>query len=205
MSDLTLFLKKKFFNAFRILVFLTSCSSSDLERNPYLPEFSFRFQVNLNLPEYDDLRYAGGSVLIPQLGHKGVLVFNLNGNIFFDQALFNLGKLGAADFTGNINNENKFSIFSFENNVFIDNKKKFFNKFGVYNKKKVPFNFFTSGSFDLTNLIFRINEVTTDVKIAEADVGVIQESFNTILLENGYETLFSFQSLKDFVKSISSD
>ena len=129
----------------------------------------------------------------------------LNGNIFFDQALFNLGKLGAADFTGNINNENKFSIFSFENNVFIDNKKKFFNKFGVYNKKKVPFNFFTSGSFDLTNLIFRINEVTTDEKIAEEDVGAIQETFNAILLENGYETLFSFQSLKDFVKSISSD
>jgi nitrite reductase/ring-hydroxylating ferredoxin subunit len=83
LSDLTLFLKKKFFNAFWILILLTSCSSSDLERNPYLPEFSFRFQVNLNLPEYDDLRYAGGSVLIPQLGHKGVLVFNLNGNIFF--------------------------------------------------------------------------------------------------------------------------
>ena len=83
MSDLTLFLKKKFFNAFWILILLTSCSSSDLERNPYLPEFSFRFQVNLNLPEYDDLRYAGGSVLIPQLGHKGVIVYNTNGNTFF--------------------------------------------------------------------------------------------------------------------------
>lgn len=129
----------------------------------------------------------------------------LNGNIFFDQALFNLGKLGAADFTGNINNENKFSIFNFESNIFIDNKKKFFNKFGIYNKKKVPFNFFTSGSFDLSNLIFRINEITTDEKIPEADVSSIQESFNTIFLENGYETLFSFMSLKDFVKSINSD
>ena len=129
----------------------------------------------------------------------------LNGNIFFDQALFNLGKLGAADFTGSINNENKFSIFNFESNFFIDNKKRFFSKFGVYNKKKVPFNFFTSGSFDLSNLIFRINEITVDEKIPEADVISIQEAFNTIFLENGYETLFSFMSLKDFVKSINSD
>ena len=129
----------------------------------------------------------------------------LNGNIFFDQALFNLGKLGAADFTGSINNENKFSIFNFESNFFIDNKKRFFSRFGVYNKKKVTFNFFTSGSFDLSNLIFRINEITVDEKIPEADVISIQEAFNTIFLENGYETLFSFMSLKDFVKSINSD
>jgi|TARA_Y100000389_G_scaffold148924_1_gene148111 nitrite reductase/ring-hydroxylating ferredoxin subunit len=83
LSDLSLFLKKKFFKSLLVLTFLMSCSSSDLERNPFLSEFSFRFQVNLNLPEYDDLRYAGGSILIPQLGNKGVLVFNLNGNDFF--------------------------------------------------------------------------------------------------------------------------
>ena len=129
----------------------------------------------------------------------------LNGNIFFDQAIFNLGKLGAADFVGNINNENKFSIFNFESNVFIDNKKKFFNKFAIYNKKKIPFNFFTSGSLDLTNLIFRINEITTSQKIPDSDVGNLQESFNAILLKNGYESLFSFMSLKDFVKSINYD
>jgi hypothetical protein len=129
----------------------------------------------------------------------------LNGNIFFEQAIFNLGKLGAVDFFGSINNDNKYSIFNFENNVFIDNKKFFFNKFGVYNKKKIPFNFFTSGSFDLTNLIFRINEITTDTKIADADIKYFEESFNEMLLENGYETLFSFIILKDFIKSINPD
>ena len=83
MSDLTLFLKNKFWSVFFIAFVLISCSSSDLERNPYLNEFSFQYQINLNLPEYDDLRYVSGSHLIPQLGHKGVLVFNLNGNTFF--------------------------------------------------------------------------------------------------------------------------
>ena len=43
----------------------------------------FCYQINLNLPEYDDLRFAGGSLLIPQIGHKGVLVFNLNGSDYF--------------------------------------------------------------------------------------------------------------------------
>ena len=83
LSDLTLFLKKKFWSAFFIGFLFLSCSSSDLERNPYLAEYSFQFPINLNLPEYDNLRFAGGSILIPQLGHKGILVFNLNGNTFF--------------------------------------------------------------------------------------------------------------------------
>ena len=44
--------------------------------------FSFYYSLNTNLPEYNNIRYAGGSVLIPQLGYKGVIVFNLNGNKF---------------------------------------------------------------------------------------------------------------------------
>jgi len=83
LSDLTLFLKKKFWSAFFIAFLFLSCSSSDLERNPYLAEYSFQFPINLNLPEYNDLKLAGGSVLIPQLGHKGVIVYNINGNTFF--------------------------------------------------------------------------------------------------------------------------
>jgi nitrite reductase/ring-hydroxylating ferredoxin subunit len=38
--------------------------------------------LNLNLPSYDDLRYAGGGINIRQGGINGLLVFNLNGNDF---------------------------------------------------------------------------------------------------------------------------
>ena len=83
LSDLTLFLKKKFWSGLFLSIILGSCSSSNLERNPFLNEFPFQFQVNLNLPEYDDLRFVGGSHMIPQIGHKGVLVYNLNGTDYF--------------------------------------------------------------------------------------------------------------------------
>jgi len=82
LSDLTLFLKKKFWSALFTAFLFLSCSSTDLERNPYLAEYSFQFPINLNLPEYNDLKLAGGSVLISQLGHKGVIVYNINGNTF---------------------------------------------------------------------------------------------------------------------------
>lgn len=54
------------------------CGKNNLERNPYLPELRFSVPVNLNLPQFDNLRYTGGSIFLPQHGHKGVLVFRLN-------------------------------------------------------------------------------------------------------------------------------
>ena len=129
----------------------------------------------------------------------------INGNILIDQMLFNLGKLGAADINGIINNEKKSSIFKFENNIFIDNKKKFFNKFGVFNKEKNPFNLFISGFLDLKNLNFRLNEIFIEEKYREQDMVYIEELLNENLLSNGYESLFNFMQLKEFVKLINSE
>lgn len=58
------------------------CQKNAVVRNPYLPEMQFNAPVDLNLPQFDNLRYAGGAVLLPQYGHKGVIVFNLSGNAF---------------------------------------------------------------------------------------------------------------------------
>ena len=54
-------------------------------------------------------------------GSKYIGEFN-NGNLLIDQFLFNLDKLGAADLTGEINNDEKFSNLKFESNIFVDNK-----------------------------------------------------------------------------------
>ncbi len=45
------------------------------------------------------------------------LIF-MNGNILIEQLLLSLGKLGAADITGVINNDKKYSTLKFENNIF---------------------------------------------------------------------------------------
>jgi len=73
-----------FTTGFSALLFLllVGCSRENLERNPYLPELQFSVPINLNLPEYNALLFAGGSHFLPQYGHKGILIFNLNGNSY---------------------------------------------------------------------------------------------------------------------------
>ena len=73
-----------FTTGFSALLFLllVGCSREKLERNPYLPELQFSVPINLNLPEYNALLFAGGSHYLPQYGHKGILIFNLNGNSY---------------------------------------------------------------------------------------------------------------------------
>ena len=59
---------------------VTSCSKNSLNRNPFLPEIDFEFTINLNLPIYNNLKFTGGSILLPDFGHKGIILYNLNNN-----------------------------------------------------------------------------------------------------------------------------
>ena len=126
----------------------------------------------------------------------------INGNILIEQLLLNLGKLGAADITGIIKNNKKFSNFKFENNIFVDNLKRFYNKFGVFNKQNTPSSLFISGNFDLVNLQLRLDEISDDKKFKEEDVAYIEGEFNDLVLVDGYASLFNFLKLKEFVKVI---
>ena len=65
-----------------MLMLLSSCSKTPITRNPYISNVRFEYQVNLNLPQFDELRYVGGSAYVYQAGLKGVLLFNLNGRTF---------------------------------------------------------------------------------------------------------------------------
>ena len=49
-------------------------------RNPFLTELDFEFSININLPLYNNLKFTGGSVLINNFGHKGIILYNLNNN-----------------------------------------------------------------------------------------------------------------------------
>lgn len=76
-------LKKSIFSLL-LLCFLFSCSKDDNERinNPYLIEDNFRLVLNLNLPEYNSLKFSGNSYATYNYGINGVVVYNVNNNQF---------------------------------------------------------------------------------------------------------------------------
>ena len=128
-----------------------------------------------------------------------------NGDIFMEQFLINLGKLGAIDIVGAINNDKKFTNFKFESNTFVDNKKKFISKFGIYNKKNISSHLFVSGNFDLKNLRASFYEISDEKKLSIEDVDYIEKEFNNLMFEDGYESLFDFPNFKEFIKSVTSE
>jgi len=67
-----------------VLVFLAiSCSKDGTNRNPYLQELGFRFDINTNLPLYSPLTNTGNPVYIDNqtVGTRGAFVINTG----FDQ------------------------------------------------------------------------------------------------------------------------
>ena len=55
------------------------------------------------------------------------------------------------------------------------------------------------------NFILRINEIFDDKKFETADVEYIEKEFNDIIMEDGYKSLFNFNKLKEFVKTVTSE
>ncbi|MDA9241804.1 hypothetical protein OAC93_00805 [Flavobacteriaceae bacterium] len=64
------------------LILITSCSKNEINKNPYLQNISFEKTINLNLPQYDNLNYSGGSVYLSSGGIKGLILFNFSNQIF---------------------------------------------------------------------------------------------------------------------------
>ena len=68
------------------VVCLFSCSSDDggVNNNPFIPNALVQYQLDLALPLFDNLRFAGGSAYISNGGGvRGFFVFNLSGDQFF--------------------------------------------------------------------------------------------------------------------------
>ena len=79
---------KKYAALFLLLPLFLSCSDSGIRsNNPYLPNYSVLIDLNLNLPEYSNLKFVSNAVLIPAKGVRGVVVFNTgSGYKAFDAA-----------------------------------------------------------------------------------------------------------------------
>lgn len=69
-------MKIKIFLPLIIVFALFSCSKSDNKqnRNPYLTNTAVNLNLNLNLPEYNPLRYPGSYIVTPG-GIKGIVVY----------------------------------------------------------------------------------------------------------------------------------
>lgn len=63
-----------------ISLFFTACSADDNNRinNPNLPDINFRVQLNLDLPEYNNLQFPGNSYSTYNNGVKGIVIYNIN-------------------------------------------------------------------------------------------------------------------------------
>ena len=61
-----------------LFVFLLSCDKDQTNRNPFLQEIGFRFDINLNLPLYSPLTNTGSAIKITNqsVGTRGVFISN---------------------------------------------------------------------------------------------------------------------------------
>lgn len=67
-----------------MVVLILSCSKSDekRERNPYLTDPLVSLNLNLNLPEYNPLRFPGNYIITTQ-GVKGIVVYCASESLYF--------------------------------------------------------------------------------------------------------------------------
>lgn len=63
-----------------LLISLLSCDKQQTNRNPFLQEIGFAFDLNLNLPTYSPLTNIGSSIYVgnQQVGTRGVFVTRVN-------------------------------------------------------------------------------------------------------------------------------
>lgn len=71
-----------------IITAFWSCSNSGFNnKNPYLPNYTFAVELNMNLPAYSNLQYPSNAIYYSSVGAKGIYVFNTgSGYNAFDAA-----------------------------------------------------------------------------------------------------------------------
>ena len=67
-----------------LMLLLVSCNTDNTNRNPFLQEIGFRFDMNLNLPLYSPLTNDGSAIYVGTegVGTAGIFVINTGFNKF---------------------------------------------------------------------------------------------------------------------------
>ena len=79
---------KKYLILLVLLPLFFACSDSGFNnKNPYLPNYTFTIDINMNLPAYSNLQYPSNAVYYAGVGAKGIYIFNTgSGYNAFDAA-----------------------------------------------------------------------------------------------------------------------
>lgn len=74
----------KLFYSFVCLVLLTTCSSNSREDEncKFLLNINVNATINLDLPQYNQLQFAGSSIYIPNAGNGGIIVASTGFDFF---------------------------------------------------------------------------------------------------------------------------
>ena len=81
---------KNYFLLLIAIPMFSGCSTNNFNNNnPYIPNYSFTVDINMNLPSYSKLLYVSNAVYIPNQGSgRGIIIFNTSGTDYnaFDAA-----------------------------------------------------------------------------------------------------------------------
>ena len=80
---------KKYFLLLIAFPMLFSCSTNSTNNNnPNLPNYAVNLDINMNLPQYSNLKFVSNAVYISGQGVRGIIVFNNSGTTYnaFDAA-----------------------------------------------------------------------------------------------------------------------
>ncbi|WP_281636413.1 hypothetical protein [Flavobacterium marginilacus] len=68
---------KKYILLLIVSLFFLGCSDNqNSNKNPYITNYSFTVDLNLNLPLYSNLKSPGNGIYYSNAGAKGIIVFN---------------------------------------------------------------------------------------------------------------------------------
>ncbi|HEY4618212.1 MAG TPA: hypothetical protein VIH09_08465 [Flavobacterium sp.] len=79
---------KKHLLLFIVFTLFLGCSDSSFNnKNPYIPNYTFTIDINMNLPAYSNLQYPSNAIYYAGVGAKGIYIFNTgSGYNAFDAA-----------------------------------------------------------------------------------------------------------------------
>lgn len=80
-------MKKSVWIFILFLVFISCSDNGPVNTNPFIPNYTFTVDINMNLPSYSKLLYPSNAVYYAGKGVKGLIIFNTgSGYNAFDAA-----------------------------------------------------------------------------------------------------------------------